>query len=151
MSYEKFYPNGWQSGENGGTPITPEALNHMEQGIADLDTRLVDYVVAKGTSGVWSYWKFNSGLCIAMGTPTVAWGTQATMITGQYRSVAALDLSGIFTAVMGGTCSNVHRYVNCFVTSSGGAAAELWATSAAVAANTLYSTTPMVVLFGKWK
>ena len=33
MSYEKYYPNGWQSGENGGTPITPEALNHMEDGL----------------------------------------------------------------------------------------------------------------------
>lgn len=33
MSYEKFYPNGWQSGETGDTPITPEALNHMERGI----------------------------------------------------------------------------------------------------------------------
>lgn len=33
MSYEKFYPGGWQSGETGGTPITPEALNHMENGI----------------------------------------------------------------------------------------------------------------------
>lgn len=33
MSYERFYPNGWQSGETGGTPITPEALNHMEKGI----------------------------------------------------------------------------------------------------------------------
>lgn len=33
MSYEKYYPGGWQSGESGGTPITPEALNHMENGI----------------------------------------------------------------------------------------------------------------------
>lgn len=33
MSYEKFYPNGWQSGETGGTPITPEALNHIENGL----------------------------------------------------------------------------------------------------------------------
>lgn len=33
MSYEKFYPNGWQSGETGGTPITPEALNHIENGV----------------------------------------------------------------------------------------------------------------------
>lgn len=33
MSYEKYYPGGWQSGESGGTPITPEALNHMEAGI----------------------------------------------------------------------------------------------------------------------
>lgn len=33
MGYEKYYPGGWQSGEAGGTPITPEALNHMEEGI----------------------------------------------------------------------------------------------------------------------
>lgn len=33
MSYEPYYPGGWQSGESGGTPITPEALNHMEKGI----------------------------------------------------------------------------------------------------------------------
>lgn len=35
MGYEKYYQGGWKSGEAGGTPITPEALNHMEQGIAD--------------------------------------------------------------------------------------------------------------------
>lgn len=33
MSYTPYYPNGWLSGETGKTPITPEALNHMEQGI----------------------------------------------------------------------------------------------------------------------
>lgn len=33
MSYKPYYENGWKSGEEGGTPITPEALNHMEEGI----------------------------------------------------------------------------------------------------------------------
>ena len=33
MSYKPYYTNGWKSGESGGTPITPEALNHMEEGI----------------------------------------------------------------------------------------------------------------------
>lgn len=33
MSYERYYPNGWQSGQSGGTPITPEALNHIEDGL----------------------------------------------------------------------------------------------------------------------
>ena len=33
MAYESYYPSGWQPGENGGTPITPAALNHMEKGI----------------------------------------------------------------------------------------------------------------------
>lgn len=35
MSYQSYYPNGWQSGETGKTPITPEALNHMDKGIRE--------------------------------------------------------------------------------------------------------------------
>ena len=34
-SYNPYYSGGWQSGEEGGTPITPDALNHMDDGIAD--------------------------------------------------------------------------------------------------------------------
>lgn len=33
MSYTRFYESGWQSGETGGTPIVPAALDHMETGI----------------------------------------------------------------------------------------------------------------------
>ena len=33
-SYNPYYSGGWQSGEEGGTPITPDALNHIEDGIA---------------------------------------------------------------------------------------------------------------------
>lgn len=35
MSYSPYYPSGWLTGETGATPITPEALNHMEEGIKD--------------------------------------------------------------------------------------------------------------------
>ena len=42
MNYQKYYPNGWQSGESGGTPITPEALNHIEDGILNLNI-LIDW------------------------------------------------------------------------------------------------------------
>lgn len=35
MSYTPYYEGGWKSGEAGGTPITPEALNHMDEGIQD--------------------------------------------------------------------------------------------------------------------
>ena len=38
MSYSPYYPNKWQSGEAGATPITPAALNYMEDGIADAHT-----------------------------------------------------------------------------------------------------------------
>lgn len=34
MAWTPYYSEGWQSGEAGGTPITPEALNHMDDGIA---------------------------------------------------------------------------------------------------------------------
>lgn len=110
-----------------------------------------DYVVANGTSGVWTYWKFNSGLCIAMGTPTVTWSEYTSLTTGQYRSTAMLDLTGIFTSVMGGNCSNAHRFVNCFVIPSGSTSAELWATGAANSAVANWYTAMKVVLFGKWK
>ena len=33
MAYTRYYSGGWQSGQEGGTPITPAALNHMEAGI----------------------------------------------------------------------------------------------------------------------
>ena len=35
MSYNPYYTGGWQSGEVGNTPITPAALNHMDNGIKD--------------------------------------------------------------------------------------------------------------------
>lgn len=34
MAYTPYYSGGWQTGEEGGTPITPAALNHMDDGIA---------------------------------------------------------------------------------------------------------------------
>lgn len=33
MSYKPYYAGGWQSGESGGTPLTPEALQHFDEGI----------------------------------------------------------------------------------------------------------------------
>lgn len=33
MIFNKFYPEGYKNGEAGGTPITSEALNHIETGI----------------------------------------------------------------------------------------------------------------------
>lgn len=34
MAYE---PQVWEDGEEGGTPITAERLNHIEQGIAEIE------------------------------------------------------------------------------------------------------------------
>ena len=51
MSYTRYYTGGWQSGETGKTPITPEALNHMENGIAAASTdfaQAVEHSTYKG-------------------------------------------------------------------------------------------------------
>ena len=42
MAYTPYYPGGWQSGESGGTPITPAALNNMENGIGAVYTAFHD-------------------------------------------------------------------------------------------------------------
>lgn len=39
MSYSPYYASGWLTGETGATPITPEALNHMDQGIANATSK----------------------------------------------------------------------------------------------------------------
>jgi hypothetical protein len=41
MSYKPNYTDGWKSGVSGGTPITPEALNHMESGIETANEHLL--------------------------------------------------------------------------------------------------------------
>ncbi len=36
MAYTRYYPNGWKNGAAGGTPITPAALDHIEDGILNI-------------------------------------------------------------------------------------------------------------------
>jgi hypothetical protein len=36
MPYEKYYPDGWKPGVGGNTPVTHEALEHIETGVYEL-------------------------------------------------------------------------------------------------------------------
>lgn len=45
MSYQKYYENGWQNSQSGGTPITAEALNHMEEGVAEVSAAVEHSVI----------------------------------------------------------------------------------------------------------
>jgi hypothetical protein len=81
MSYTKYYPNGWQSGESGNTPITPAALNNMENGISNVSADALQRVgtldsgtniAAFVTQGIY----FLSGNNTYSGLPSgVTWGT----------------------------------------------------------------------------
>ena len=68
MSYSQYYSGGWQTGESGGTPITPAALNYMESGISTNDTN-----IAGNTSDI-------TTINNKIGSTTM--GTTATTITG---------------------------------------------------------------------
>ena len=35
MAYDKFHSNGWKNRPNFSTPITAEAMDHIEEGIAE--------------------------------------------------------------------------------------------------------------------
>lgn len=69
MSYEKFYPNGWQSGESGGTPITPEALEHIEKGIVDAYKNLAPAVESADYPGC--YYRTVNGVVEWINPPMV--------------------------------------------------------------------------------
>ena len=52
--YESYYENGWQNGEDGNTPLTAEALNHMEEGlknIPQMESGRVSVTAAAATAG----------------------------------------------------------------------------------------------------
>lgn len=69
ITYTPYYPGGWQHGEEGATPITPEALTHF-------DTALQQHAEA---------------LAQRLPLPAVA---QA----GQFLQVSAVDDAGKVTA-----------------------------------------------------
>ena len=52
MAYTPYYTGGWQSGEEGGTPITPDALNHMETGIEDAHTAIAQSMAVINPGGL---------------------------------------------------------------------------------------------------
>ncbi len=70
MSYEKYYPNGWQSGESGGTPITPEALEHIEKGIVDAYKNLAPAVESEAYPGC--YYRTVNGVVEWLNPPMIS-------------------------------------------------------------------------------
>lgn len=51
MAFTPYYPGGWQSGEEGGTPITPAALNHYDDYLETTYTQTeTDEAIAQSTA-----------------------------------------------------------------------------------------------------
>ena len=69
------------------------------------NTMIRDYVFEYGTYAGWEYYKWASGKIELFSEQTLSFpaGTQQT--DNLYRSIVSLDLSGIVTKIMSGTCS----------------------------------------------
>ena len=87
---------------SGQTPITAENLNDIQDELIRVGgsgiSPVTDYVVAEGTSGIWTYRKWNSGIAECWTTSTLnTTGTAWANIMGGYGySVSYNFPSGLF-------------------------------------------------------
>lgn len=92
MAYTPYYPGGWQSGEQGGTPITPAALNNMENGIAQSAVGGAGYL--KTQDGTLLQWGVvdstgSSGMTVSFDVPFVG-STPDVFITPFYNAASTI-------------------------------------------------------------
>lgn len=114
MAYTPYYPGGWQSGESGGTPITPAALNNMENGIGAVNPLFgLNEIYGNGTIsdcnnaaiGVWYIFYASAshipvtnavGVLITVGSP----GTGSGTVRYQIAFVRVSGIDGVYVRAM---------------------------------------------------
>lgn len=111
-----------------------------------------DYVIERGTSDGWEYTKWNSGKMELFGEKSLSFPEGAKQGDFPlYRSIVALNLSGLLTKIMSGTCSvQINGMVPqvCRHSSNLATAEIVIVTSRTFAAFTM--TAPIYII-GKWK
>ena len=63
-----------------------------------------DYVIERGTSSGWEYTKWNSGKMELFATKSLSFAEGAKQADNLYRSIVSIDLSGLLSNIMSGTC-----------------------------------------------
>jgi hypothetical protein len=64
-----------------------------------------DYVIERGTSDGWEYTKWNSGKIELFGEKSLSFPAGTKIVDYLYRSIVSINLSGLLTKIMSGTCS----------------------------------------------
>ena len=64
-----------------------------------------DYVIEQGTSNGWEYTKWNNGKIELFGEKSLSFPAGTKQTDYLYRSIVSLNLSGLLTNIMSGTCS----------------------------------------------
>ena len=110
MSYKKYYEGGWQSGETGGTPITPESLNHMEQGISDAAP--MEY--AKKVGAPYNivdngYWKIKKEIVNQIGKTEYAYGDAELKMLDRWFGVPGMSIKDGYVTVFNNDASSYHN------------------------------------------
>lgn len=85
---------------SGQTPITAENLNAIQDELIRIGgsgtSPVVDYVVEQGTSGIWTYRKWNSGLSECFGGLNVSPTSPNSEGSLYYKSVGVAYPTGLF-------------------------------------------------------
>ena len=90
MSYSKYYSGGWQSGETGNTPITPDALNHIEDGIIELNGKKAPMQNASLVFGLGN----NTSDTPESSTPRAEFRRSGNTTNGYALSIATVNSAG---------------------------------------------------------
>lgn len=85
---------------SGQTAITADNLNAIQDELIRLGSvgtsPVADYVVAQGTSGIWTYRKWNSGLCECFGGLNVSPTSPNTEGSLYFKGVSVAYPTGLF-------------------------------------------------------
>jgi hypothetical protein len=110
-----------------------------------------DYVIERGTSDGWEYTKWNSGKIELFGEKSLSFPAGTKITDYLYRSIVSINLSGLLTKIMSGTCSIQSSGMIpqvCRNTENLALAEIVIVTSRTISAFTM--TAPIYII-GKWK
>lgn len=99
MAFTPYYPGGWQSGEEGGTPITPDVLNHYDDAFDDV------YDAIQQTTAVSSETDFSNVLDPGLHICTITTNRPVSN-TGAYAAIVITRDTGVTTQIAIPTGSN---------------------------------------------
>lgn len=137
----------------GISDIQKDSKTTIEQIMSDIDTLKTDYVVEQGTSGIWTYRKWNSGIAECWGTYTNSIAiTTSSAAYGGYRSgqIAAPNFPFTFASAPTITATSANgggHWVNNIASSTTNVKFYLSAGASSAAANRSIAFHVM----GKWQ
>lgn len=78
-----------------GTDMTPQEIEDFIDSLNITSINAVDYIVEQGTSGIWTYRKWNSGRIEADAATTNSFAMTSTIGTNSYYGNVSFDISAL--------------------------------------------------------